>query len=136
MTLHLTPEHVETIMCELASGDSLQKIMQRCGIPLKVFWRLLADDESVRKQYELAQRCKAQTLIEEILDIADDRNTKGDDKRIKIETRLKIAAKYFPQMFGDVQRVEHSGAVQFTGLDRVIVDAPVAKATDDRPVKH
>src|SRR6185369_8609439 len=113
-------------MCELATGDSLKRISERCGVPVKVIWKAIFGDESLKAQYEFALMVRAQMLVEESLEIADDQNIKLHEKEVRIRTRLKLAEKYDPGRFGEKPAAPSAVTVNLVGISRTIVEPPHA----------
>jgi len=90
-------------ICEqLAEGISLRKICLAEDMPGKstVFRWLWANIE-FRDQYERAREAQADTLADEITDIADD--AEGDPQRdkLRVDARKWVASKLKPKKYGD-----------------------------------
>lgn len=91
--------------------------------------RWLREDEEFREQYARAIDIRADTIFEEILEIADDGSNDwmqrhfGDDVRwvengeairrsaLRIDARKWMLGKMKPKVYGDKQHLEHSGSV-------------------------
>lgn len=76
-------EEVAGLICErLADGESLRSICSQEGMPSKsMVFRWLAANEAFRDQYARAREAQADTLFDEILDIADDGRNDWIEKR-------------------------------------------------------
>jgi len=105
-------------------------------------FRWLASDEAFREMYARAREAQADTLFDEILDIADDARNDWMEKRsaegeqvgwqengeairrsqLRIDARKWMAGKLRPKKYGDKLDVEHGGAVRFDRIETVIVD--------------
>lgn len=122
---------------EIASGKSLREICRQDGMPDKVtVLRWLDAHESFRTQYARAREAQADTIFEEILEIADDaRNDwmeqNADDaqtagwkfngenvqrSRLRVDARKWFLAKVAPKKYGDKLDVEHSGKLTLGDL--------------------
>jgi hypothetical protein len=108
-------------ICErIAEGESLRKICQDDDMPSKTtVFRWLEDNEVFRDQYARAREWQAETLMEEALEIADDRHndvqqieiapgTKIDRvdyeviqrSKLRVEARLKLMGQLAPKKYG------------------------------------
>jgi hypothetical protein len=116
-------------ICErLALGESLRGICQDEDMPgLSTVFRWLAANEAFREQYARARETQADTIFDEILDIADDGHNDwmlrkyGDDERwvengevlrrsaLRIDARKWMAGKLRPKKYGDKVQQEISG---------------------------
>ena len=111
-------------ICErIAQGLSLRQVCDTAGMPAKTtVMRWLADDRrsAFRDQYARAREAQADTFADEIVEIAD---TEDDAKkaRNRIDARKWVASKLRPKVYGDRTMQEHSGAVEVTKIERVIV---------------
>lgn len=112
------------ICSQLADGLSLVKICSEDAMPAKTtVYRWLLDNEQFRDMYARAREDQADTLADEIIDIADDgaNDTYTKDgveltnqdviarSRLRVDARKWIAAKLKPKKYGDTIRNEHSG---------------------------
>lgn len=97
--------------------------------------RWLAEHEDFREQYARAREAQADTLADEILDIADDGvndwieqhgsegqpigwEYNGDHiqrSKLRVDARKWIAAKLLPKKYGDKQELELSGSLDLRG---------------------
>lgn len=115
------------LICErIADGESLRSICSEEGMPNKAtVFRWLAAHDVFRDQYARAREAQADTLFDEILDIADDaRNdwmaAHGEDdlgwkangehiqrSRLRLDARKWMAGKLQPKKYGE--KLELSG---------------------------
>lgn len=129
-------EHIVNRICELTATTSLG-IRRLCALhpdlpnPDTIFaWRLKYKDFSER--YAEAKRHQVDVLVEEILDIADDKSndeTTNDEgkiicnteylnrSRLRIDTRKWLAAKLMPKIYGD--RVQNDTNIHMTHEERL-----------------
>jgi len=109
-----TQEIADAICDKLADGESLRKICLADDMPGKAtVFRWLAADKTFQDQYARAREAQADTLADEILDIADDGSNDfmGDDEkyngdavqrsRLRVDARKWLAGKLRPKVYGD-----------------------------------
>lgn len=130
------------LICErLAGGESLRSICLDDAMPPQAtVYRWLQDEANVefREQYARARELQADTLVDEILDIADDgtndwmerRNSDGSTgdfiengealrrSQLRIDARKWMAGKLRPKKYGD--KIEHDVGGSLT----VVVNKP------------
>jgi hypothetical protein len=130
-----TQEIADEICEQLIEGMSLRSICLSDEMPSAgTVCRWLAADADFREQYERAREAQADTLADEMLDIADDgtndwmeRKDSEDQSlgwrengeaigrsRLRLDTRKWIASKLKPKKYGDKLDVEHGGKVTVT----------------------
>jgi hypothetical protein len=113
-----TPEVADRICDMLADGKSLRSICLLDDMPAQsTVCRWLAKDEEFRKQYAYAREVQADTLADEILDIADDgaNDFMGEDEkyngdavqrsRLRVDARKWLAGKLKPKVYGEKQLI-------------------------------
>lgn len=123
------PETANRICEELIEGKSLRSICSADDMPnASTVCRWLAQFPEFREQYAHAREAQADTLTDEMLDIADDgtndwmekKNAEGDvvgveyngdavqRSRLRIDTRKWYASKLAPKKYGDKIQQEHT----------------------------
>jgi hypothetical protein len=138
-----TQEIADTICQRIADGQSLRSICSLEAMPGQTtVFRWLESNEAFRDQYARAREVQADTLFDEILDIADDgRNDwierhdqegtatgyreNGEAMRrsqLRIDARKWMAGKLRPKKYGDKIELEHGGQV-IHRIERNIVRA-------------
>jgi hypothetical protein len=124
-TVDITTE----ICARLASGEPLIAICRDDGSPdVRTVYRWLAAHEDFRLMYARAREDQADTLADQIIDIADNpmrgvktktdedgnvETTEGDmieHRRLQVDARKWIAAKLKPRKYGDKLSTELTGA--------------------------
>lgn len=127
-TVEMTHEAFAAVCDRLAEGEPLRRICRHLDMPSKsAFYRYLEDDDldEDEKQGRIARYARARKLgfdaiADETMDIADDgtndfvmrANGNGDEtevldhdhiqrSKLRIETRLKLLAKWDPKRYGD-----------------------------------
>ena len=115
----------QLILLEIEEGASLRSILRRDDMPSqRTFFEWLKDDEEKVKQYARATEIRADSIFEEILEIADDEtgvyyydeagNKKVDNgavqrKRMQTDNRKWMLGKMNPKKYGEKIQQEHSG---------------------------
>lgn len=119
-------ETAAQICARLADGKSLRSICLDENMPDKAtVFRWLAAHEEFRDQYTCAREAQADTIFDEMLDIADDGTSDIEPDgsvnqehiqraKLRIETRKWMAGKLRPKKYGDKVEHEHSGALSHT----------------------
>ncbi|NSX16927.1 helix-turn-helix domain-containing protein [Cupriavidus taiwanensis] len=135
----------DEICGRIAEGQTLAEICREEGMPSRrTVYDWIRDDADFAKAMETARDIGADAIAEEALRIADsplegveleigaDGGTKekrGDmlgHRKLQVETRLKLLAKWHPKKYGEKVTAEHvganGGAIQYERIERVIVD--------------
>jgi hypothetical protein len=112
----LTKDVSAEICARLASGEPITKITKDEHMPASAtLYRWLASDAEFREMYEVSRRDGAHTFAASIVEIVDDEplyvfDDKGNkrvdpgsiaQKRLKMDGRKWIAAKYLPKVYGE-----------------------------------
>ena len=138
--VEFTQEIADTICGRIAEGESLRAICLSDDMPGRTtVFKWLLNHPDFANQYARARELQADTLFEEILEIADDRS--GDVKvigrdgeerevcdtefvqrsRLRVDARKWMAGKMAPKKYGDKVDVNHQGDMQIqivTGVPR------------------
>lgn len=144
---------IADIICErMSDGESLRAICSDKGMPNKAtVFRWLAKDEVFRDQYAHARDEQAETLFDEILDIADDgRNDwmlkRGDEddspgwrengeslnrSKIRIDARKWMAGKLKPKKYGEKQIIGGDPDNPLHTITRIELVAPGHDNSED-----
>jgi hypothetical protein len=112
-----TPELVEDVLAKLSRGIPLAVICREDDKPCASIWRDWCDaDENLAIAYARAREVGFDAIAVEALDIADDTwndtrvTPEGNEvansewisrSRLRVETRLKLLAKWDPKRYGD-----------------------------------
>jgi len=105
-----------TICARLSAGEPLVKICRDEDMPVSstvYLWLIKHSDFS--EMYVRARDEQADTLADQIIDIADDRPEVMDSvvvahQRLRVDARKWVASKLKPKKYGDFSRAEHTGA--------------------------
>ena len=128
-------------ICErIADGQSLKSICLSEEMPCKsTVYLWLARDNVFLDMYTRAREDQADTLADEIIDIADDgardyiKQEDGREvvdydhitrSRLRVDARKWVAAKLKPRKYGDRIEQHHSGEVTLSQLIKQSIDAP------------
>lgn len=107
------PEVAADICSLLADGESLRKVCERPGMPAKAtVFRWLAQHVEFRDQYAKATETRADTIFEEMFEIADEVAEEAaavGKARLRIDTRKWALARMNPKKYGDKvsQEIDH-----------------------------
>lgn len=125
-----TPEIEERIINGLCDGVPLRELCRQEGMPnWRTVYSWISSDEELAARIAHARELGFDAIAEDILDIADDgtndwvtrKNSRGNTEvvlntdhvqrsKLRIETRLKLLAKWNPKKYGDKSTTELTGA--------------------------
>lgn len=132
-----TPELADLICAELSEGRSLRSVCQDENMPNKAtVFRWLRTNDSFRDQYARAKEEAADSMADEINEIADDgtndwmERLDNDAKpigwqlngehvqrsKLRIDARKWVASKLKPKAYGDRVAHEHTGKLTLENL--------------------
>jgi hypothetical protein len=103
-------DQVEELLVRLAKGETLTSICDDPRMPHTCnVYRWAECDKEFSQRFRDARALGVHALVDETLAIADEPVTKDDsvkvaDKRLRIDTRLRLAGKWLSSVYGD--RVE------------------------------
>lgn len=100
----------------LATGKSLKRFVDERGLSYSMVWRLLSDEDNSLTR---ARDIGTHTLADQCLEIADDKTIDPQDKRIQIDTRLRLIGKWNRRDYGE--------KVQLSDADGNKLEAPVVQ---------
>lgn len=138
-----TKEMGEAICERIANGEPLRQICRESGVAWRTVYHWLADNPDFSARFARAREVGYDAIAEQCLEIADDGAfdaVEGEDgvlrtnseviqrSKLRVETRLKLLAKWSPKKYGDKLDLNHSGDIGFKtmsddDLDRAIADA-------------
>lgn len=106
----ITPEHI-TAACEMmAEGKSLRAACRKLGLSeSSVRYHLNKDGESFAHSAR-ARELGCDALADECLEIADDPTIEPNEKRIRIDTRIRLIGKW-SQRYSDKLTVQNNTTV-------------------------
>jgi len=142
-----TDERADELCTWIAQGNSLRSFCKLHGMEAQTVYRWMRERPDFQQRYAHAHEDRADSLADEMCDIADEVAANGGSieavqaARLRIDTRKWIAAKLRPGRWGEVQAPKAQTAVTFKiGLplmDRgggITIDAtPSAEALPNEP---
>ena len=124
-----TPELAAVICQRIAEGQSRVKVCSDEQMPHRATVHRWANErEDFRDMYARAREDQADSLADEIVDIADS-DPDPQRARVRVDARKWVAAKLKSRKYGDKVTQEHSGPdggpirAEVTRVERVVVDA-------------
>lgn len=97
-----TPQVVEEIINRLANGEALARICRDEHMPhFSTVWRWEDDDPEFRKLSLRAREHGTHYMADDCLRIADDEDLDPADKRVRIDTRIRLIGKWNAKVYGD-----------------------------------
>ena len=98
------------ICTRLATGEPMAVICRDVGVPVKTVndWRL--QDESIRAQFDEARDVGYDAIAVDCMRISDELKEDPASRRIRIETRLKLLARWDPRRYGERQQLDHTSS--------------------------
>lgn len=90
-------------ICErIALGNSLRSICTDAHLPsMATVFKWLSQRPSFAEQYTHAREAQADAIVDDILDIADNKELDPNDRRIRIDSRKWLAGKMRPKKYSD-----------------------------------
>lgn len=127
---NLTRKQALYVIAEMYTGKALKELMRTMGIDYREFYILVNSDIDLLKEYEMAQRARAEQFVEETLDIADNEQ---DPYRARVRTDIRkwYASKMMPSKFGDRIDVNVN---QIVDVSKALLDAR-SRAQLPEPIK-
>jgi hypothetical protein len=102
-----------------AEGGSLGHALDKIGLSRMAFYKALRDDPSLKTLYYDIQASRADMMYDESYKISEDVLTvEGTDPRsarVAADIRMKIAAAFDRDRFGDNVKVTHAGQIDISG---------------------
>ena len=136
-------EEVAIRLCErIAGGESVKKITAEKGFPNQsTVTRWLWKYEAFRQLYTQARRLQAETLMDELVGIADMSDNDFVEKvdkdgtpymaynreaversRLRVDARKWAITKLYPSKYGEKAVIEHQGAVGAFDISKMATD--------------
>jgi hypothetical protein len=107
-----TQEIAEEICERLSRGEPLAVICRDVKMPdPSVVWDWTKRDEAFSQAIARARVAGFDAIADDCMAIADDRTDDPASRRVRVETRLKLLAKWDPKRYGDKLDLKHSGSV-------------------------
>lgn len=110
---------LEELGQRLADGESLAKICAAWDVPHGRMLAWLMADAERYGVYERSLELAAHALVAETVAIADNSAFEAPDKRVRIDTRFRVAQYHAPGRYGKNENSAPSALVLVADLDRV-----------------
>lgn len=128
------PATMSVIVQRLTDADApetLKKIAKSWQIPYGKLCEWITEDRERAEQYSLALRFAADSFAHECVPIADDATPENVSvRKLQIDTRLRVAGKWFPHRYGEQMKHEHSGSLS---LISVLSSIPRGEVFENEP---
>lgn len=112
-TTTYTPELAAKVCAAVADGKSIRSVCKQAGMPSKAsVFRWLREYPEFVKMYEIATDERADTLVDEIVEIADNCKTDADSIRkakLRIHARVEQAQRMKPRKYGNQLQLTGEG---------------------------
>lgn len=106
-----TPEIVNEIIERLSNGEPLARICADDHMPhFSTVWRWEEADEEFRNLSARAREHGTHFMADDCIRIADDPVLDPQDKRVRIDTRLRLIGKWNAKKYGDATTIKHADA--------------------------
>lgn len=137
-------DQIEELLDALSQGQPLTRICRDPRMPsASTVYSWIESDEAFSGRFHAARARGVHAIAEECLDIADEPVAKDDsvavsNKRVRIDTRLRLAGKWLAKEYGDKVDVNYNAEVthrhDLSGYSADELDALeklIAKAADN-----
>lgn len=122
-----SPELAEAICERLAKGEPLARICESDDMPcFSTVWRWERDNDEFRKLSAHAREIGTHYIADDCIRISDTAGMEPADKRVRIDTRLRLIGKWNAKKYGERQTIEHEGSIN--ALSDAELDARIAAA--------
>lgn len=103
----------------IAGGESLAKVCRDKGMPGRTsVYKWLRDEPQFAQLMAQARLDQADSFVEDILTIADNVKLAPEDRKVMVDARKWIAARFNRVKYGDKVDLDHTGSVT------VVMDQP------------
>jgi hypothetical protein len=97
-----TQDLADEICAQLSDGKSLRAVCRQESMPSATsVFNWLRSNSRFLEQYARAKEESADSMADDILDIADDKAEDAQSRRVRIDARKWIASKLKPKKYGD-----------------------------------
>ena len=111
-------ELVEEIITLLSEGNTMKSI---CALPhmpgITTIWEWEQENGEFAKLSARAREAGTHVIADQCIEIADDPLLDPADKRVRIDTRMRLIGKWNAKKYGD--KIEHTVQQEFIPLDEL-----------------
>lgn len=125
VNFYTDPGSIRDLCAAILDGENLRAFCMRLGVRYSDVACWIAADRERAYLYDQALVMSGDRLAFEALEIADNVDTPASDRKVQIDTRLKIAGKWSPFRYGD------KNITEVRNLHGSATDAGPIPATDD-----
>jgi hypothetical protein len=115
MSQDILMEKTIAVINSLYEGATVTESLKKHGISSCAFYSRLNKDLELERSYALAQEARAELMVDQILDIADN-DEDANRARNKIQARQWIASKQRPKKYGDRIELNHTVTADIKGV--------------------
>lgn len=106
-----TQKAADEIVARLSKGEPLTVICRSPGMPCDDTVRIWAEkNEAFGREIARAREVGFDQIALDALAISDDRDDDPASRRVRVETRLKLLAKWDPKRYGDALKIGGDGS--------------------------
>lgn len=119
---------VKAICARLATGEPMAVICRDLEVPVRTVndWR--AQDADIAAQFDEARDLGHEAIAYDCMAIADNQKEHHQSRRVRIETRLKLLAKWDPRRWGDKLITENTNHTTVEIVDTDEMDRRLDRA--------
>ena len=107
------------VMTEVLEGAAPRELAKKMGVTYADLWRWLTADDDRFQEYQRMLVGTADDLAHESLGISDEADSEGANvnaKKLRVETRMKLAGKWDRHRYGESMDMKVSGSVSLIAL--------------------
>ena len=119
--MRMSMEMHERLLEEISNGVTLRDATKKLGIVVGHIYSDASENPDLQRRYDLARQNIAESLLDEIIAIADNEILDPQRARNMIDARKYWSAKQHPKKFGDRIDVNHN--VEYVNLKSVLEEA-------------
>ncbi len=115
-----SPEVCEEICLRLSKGETMTRICEDDHMPsIATVFRWEIERPDFRELSSRARENGTHVMADQCISIADNPTLDPNDKRIRIDTRLRLIGKWNAKKYGDKIAMEHEHQHKFIPLDEL-----------------
>lgn len=132
------------VMTEVLEGAAPRELAKKMGVTYADLWRWLTADDERFQEYQRMLVGTADDLAHESLAVADEADNEGANvnaKKLRVETRMKLAGKWDRHRYGESMDMKVSGSVSLIALlstmppDPSLPEPEAEQLTENPPIE-